>query len=752
MAKTEKPKKAPGFFKKKLKNNHLQKKYLKYLEQKDDIAFIKSIYTADGDFFNLRPEFNKKEFARLKTLAKAIKTNRKGAVNLLPLAVLGGIAAAAIIFFGIFANPLLRRATERGLETVFEARVDAENFRVSLIDFEIYMSSLTIADRDRPMRNLIQFDTMRVKLKPQAVLRGRVYIEEIRADNIRFGTPRTVSGALPARRQRQAPERPAREPRERQPIPMLVDLRQFDPMALLEQEFSRLQTPALYGEALEAYNAATARWSAEEQAARARVEELQERAEPLLRINVNDFTTLTPETIAEIRTTIDNINAMTASVQAVQSDFNRLVAGVQDDINSARALEQNARNAFAADLNQLRSYLDLGSGVALELLEGIIKDILADSIGEYLAMGERALEIFETVRALQAQIPEPPPRRERGERFTGRNVIFPTRQYPRFFLGTLAASVLTPAAWQWAFDLQGVSSDPNLSGVPATLALSLAETGDGLQRSGAFNGLVDLRSDARERFGAEFLGAGFPVDISAGLRQIGVDSFGGDASFSLNLTGHAGGGFNAGGAISFVEARLTNPANTFSQAAEEAIRHVASVDLGIRYEHRTTGRDHFSVTTNFGDIMMDALARIVAQYRRQAEEALERALRAKVDELLAGLAISRDDLDRVFAVFQDRSGAVNELRAGLDRQRAELENRIRSAADDALRQVEEAAREAVRQAEEAARQAAEEARIQAEEAARQAAQDLLQGQTPQAPQVPGLPALPGTPSIPGLRR
>ncbi|MDR0496471.1 MAG: hypothetical protein LBH42_02530 [Treponema sp.] len=702
--KEKKIKKAPCFYKKQISTEKLEKKYLKYIEVPVDKSFLSSCYEKRDETLFIRTDLDETEVKRLKELKSAIKKNRKFAVNILPLGVCAAIIAGLVFFFTVLANPLLQKALETGLEAVFEAKVNADRFRISFLKFEIAMNGLTIADRDHPMQNLIQFSKMRIKLKPEAVLRGKVYIEEIRADSIRFGTDRTVSGALPNKPPKD------KKPRESTEIPPLVDLQNFDPMALLNQEFDKLRTPKLYDTAIEAYDTTLAKWKGEQQAAMARLAELQARAEPLLRINANDFRTLDANTIAQIRTLVEEINALTSTVQSAQGDVNRMVSGAQDDINMVRALEQSARDAITADFNHLRSFLNPGSGMIAEVLEGIIRSILTDTAETYLAYGERALELLEQVQTLQAKIPRYAPKPPKAEKFKGRDVVFPTRQYPKFFLGILATDVLTPSAWLWGLDLRSISSDPDLSNLPTTLALALTETGDGLSRNAAFNGQADFRSGARERFNAELSGGGFPVDVSAKLQQIGIGGFSGGASFKLNANGSTDGSFATGGDISLREASLKNPANTFAQAADEAIRHVRSVDLGVRYEHITTGKDHFSVSTNFGDILKDSLARIVTQYLRQAEEALERALRAKIEQYIDGKFISKEDLDTVFRLLRGDLSAADDLKNTLDRKKAELENRIRATVDDVT--------------------------DQARQQTQQAAQDLLHGQTPSAPSLP----------------
>jgi hypothetical protein len=280
-------------------------------------------------------------------------------------------------------------------------------------------------------------------------------------------------------------------------------------------------------------------------------------------------------------------------------------------------------------------------------------------------------------------------------------------------MGILATDVLTPSAWHWGFDFRAVSSDPDLSNLPTTLALTLNETGDGLKRNAAFNGLADFRSNASERFNAGLSAGGFPVDISAALDKVGIGGFSGGASFKLNVSGNTDGGFSMGGDISLLQASLKNPANTFAQAADEAIRQVSSVDLGIKYEHIISAQDRFAVNTNFGEILKDALGRIVAQYLKRAEDELERVLSAQIERYIDGKFITKEDLDTVFRALRGDKGAVDELKNTLERKKNEFENRLRSATE----------------------QAVDEARQQGE----QAVQDLLQGRPPSGPSLPNLP-------------
>ena len=719
-------KKAPGFFKNSITPEELEKRYLRYAEHEADRAFINTIYAAQDGVLQIRTDLETEEIKRLKILKKGIKKNRKGGLNILPIAVVCILIAGIVFFFTVMMNPLLQKAMEAGLEAVFEAKTDAVNFRMDIFNFSISMDGLTIADRDSPMQNLIQFNKMAVRLKPEAVLRGKIYIEEIRADAIRFGTPRSVSGALP--------DKPPKEKKEKEKkeFPPLVDLQNFDAMALLNREYDKLQTPKLYNIAIDAYNNASAKWKNQADVARNRYNDLESRARPLLNININDYKITDQKSLEEaiprIRETINEVNALVNSVQDAGNEVNAMVTDVQQDLQTAMELEKNAVNSFSGDLAYLRSYLDLSSGPAADIIDSLIQDILTDTAQTYLDYGERALELLQKVKEIQAKLPaSEKPAKVKSEKFRGRDVVFPVRQFPQFFLGILAADVFTPGDWHWGFDLRGVSSDPDLSGLPVSLVLSMDEgsaSGSGGRKAG-FKGAADFRTNAGRLFDTELAGSGFAVNLGDQLSAAGIKGYSGNASFSMNLAGFSADGFSGGGSVSLLNSKLAEPGNTLAQAVDAALQKVPSLDLGIEFEHNRA-ENNFRVNTNIGDLVMAALKETAAQYIKKAEDELEKILREKISSYIDDSVVSREELDMIFAAVRGDRAAFEKLKTSLETKKNEFEQKL----NDAVKQY----------ADEAVKQLEDEAKRQGE----QAVQDILQGNTPTFT-VPSLPSAPGLP-------
>ena len=710
--KKEKPVKTPGTFKKPIQEKIFEKRYVKYIEHPQDRKFFTDCFEKQEDAYVIRNNLTKNDVKKLKNIVSWIKKNRRGAIKLVPLAFTGIVVAAIVIFFTVFANPLLERAVETGLEAIFEARSDVRGFRLSLLRFSISIGSITVANRDAPMTNLFEMGRTVVRLRPEAVLRGKIYIEEIRADSIRFGTERTVSGALP--------EKPpkVREERPKSDAPPLVDLQNFDAMAFLEQEFDKLNTPKLYDDAIAAYNETLEKWQNQVDSARAKTDELRTASQPFISLNVNDI-----RDVEAIRQIVQDINNMVATVQSAADEVSTMVAGLESDINNAIQLEENARNALTNDINRLKSYVDLGSGAAFAALEPFIRDILSDTANQYLDYGLRALEALELLKAQAEAMPKTErPVKEKRIAFKGRDVIFPVVSYPKFYLGLLASD-FTLDTWNWAFDLRNISSNPDLSGGPVSLTLGLNESGGALERQVAFRGSADFRTNPPEKFNAAVSGGGFPVSLENQLSRAGINGFSGQTAFTVSLTGYNDGGVSGGGDVRINQARLIDPRGTIAQAAATAVGNVSYLDLGIQYAHRIGQDDEFKINTNIADLLTEILRSTAQAYAERAMDEIERALRQRIDRYIDGRFVSKEEVDMLLMAARGDVTAMEQLNSALSNKRNEFEQRItaiRAAADEAVQQVRD---ETTRQAE-------------------QAVQDIMQGQTPslQTPSLPGLPS------------
>jgi len=681
----EKPAKPPRELKRPFNTGKFEKKYIKYIEHPGDRDFFTGCFTKQDDEYVIRNNLTKDDVKKLKNILKWVKTNKKGPVKFAPLIFAGAIAAVIVLFFTVFANPLLSSLLESALEAIFEAKSDVSGFRLSVLKFEITINHITVANKNAPMTNLFEMGRAGIKMKPEAVLRGKIYITEIRADTIQFGTQRTFSGALP--------EKPPKVKKEKveNDGPPLVDLQNFDAKALLNQEFDKLKTPKLYDNAINLYNDTVTKYKAEVDNTKKQIENLRTSAQPILNINVNNL-----KDINSIRNTIQDLNNMVTSVQSATNTATNLVNGLEKDINTARRLEQDARNAITDDINHLKSYIDLGSGAAFAAIEPFIHDMLSDTAEQYLDYGLMALDAFEKISAQSKKIPksQPKPKKVKKVVFKGRDVIFPTRNYPTFYLGLLSSDC-TVNSWNWDLKLNDISSDPDLTNKPITLNLKVTETGGSLGRQVSFSGNADLRTNTQQRFGANVNGSGFPVNIGNNFDKIGIKGLTGVTALNFALNGFTDGGFSTKGDVNVLNARLLEPKGTIAEAAAMAVSDAGHIDLGIEYIHRIGQSDVFRINSNLADLLANALKKIAAAYVQKAMQEVERILKEKINEYIGDRFASKDQVDLLFKAAKGDKAAVDQLKNSLSNKQKEFEKKIKALEDEAKKQGQQAVQDAV---------------------------------------------------------
>jgi len=708
--KTAKPGKAPGSLKKPIKEAKFQKYYVKAIEHPKDREFFENCFEKKEDSYVIRDNLSKDEVKKLKEILKWVKKNRKGAIKVVPLIFAGAVVAALVLFFTIFANPLLERALELGLESAFEAKSDVRSFRLSLIKFSISIGSITVANRDAPMTNLFEVGEIKIFLKPAAVLRGKVYIEEISAANIQFGTERKTSGALP--------EKPAKEKVVKEKAadegPPMIDLANFDAKALLDQEFDKLSTPKLYDEAISYYNEISTKYKGQVDATKAKVEEIKTKSQPLLNMSVTNLSGTSAQKIETAQKTVKDITDMVKTTQSAVDDTTKLVSGIEADVKTAQQLEQNARNALTNDINHLKSFIDIGGGGAFAALEPYIRDILSDSANQYLDYGLRALDVLDMLKAQKAASDAKPktakeekPKKVKKIAFKGRDVIYPVSSYPTFYLGKLASNII--GSWSGDLDLQNVSSDPELTyrqtGKPITLALGVTESNT--DKKITFDGKADLRENSPEKFNAVVNASGLSVSLGDQLSKAGINGFTGNAKVNLNLTGYNDGGIlidstTGNKTIVITEPKLQNPKGTIAEAAAKAVSDAGRIDIDIKYTHKVDQNDEFNITTNFADLLSKALKSMTDAYAKKAMDEVEKALRERVNQYIDGRFASKADVDALLGAARGDRAAMDQVKNSLNNKQKEFQNMASAAAT---------------------------------QAGQQAAQDLLKGNAPSVPAI-----------------
>lgn len=133
----------------------------------------------------------KKVRSAMALAAKSESLLRWGA--LVPMTVVA-IVAALLLF--VFRDRLAQSAATRAGQAVFGAKMEIERLASTLTpSVEIY--GVAVADRNEPMRNLFEFDRLAAGVSLGPLFSGKLHINEVALEGLRFGGERRESGALP---------------------------------------------------------------------------------------------------------------------------------------------------------------------------------------------------------------------------------------------------------------------------------------------------------------------------------------------------------------------------------------------------------------------------------------------------------------------------------------------------------------------------------------------------------------------------
>ena len=665
--------KVPGLFKKPIAEKDFEKRFLRFIELREDQEFLRSQVELNNGVYSFKPPTTQAEAKRLKTLARAITSNR-GIVKRGPL-ILGGIFFAALAVFYLFLlDPLLQGALERGLESLFGARSEVSAFKVDLFRFRVHIGDITVADRNAPMTNLFQIHRLDLRLNSAAAFRGKLYIQEARADAILFGTPRRSSGALP---NESVPSKGS--PKPKNSAPPWVNWENFSAQGLLDREKDTLKSKKAYEDAAKAYADAVEKWEPRAADAENRIKETQGSASALLSMDVKNLTT--PGAISDA---LARVQTLSSQAQGLTKDLDTLYQGFQGDLKTAMDLEKMARLSVDEDWARLKSYVDPKSGAAMEALEPSIREILSDSAERYVAYGQKALDLIAKLglksgKAKTKVVPAP----------RGRDVVFPSTRYPLFTLALLHSDFTvgpSSSRTHWSIELRNLSSDSDLVGAPTSLKLSVADSSgaSGSPWSVDSSAVADLRSAAKDRFSLHVAGKGLPFDGLSSFSAVGIGGFSGIMDGTVDGTGGVNGSLAAVSTLRITQGRLRETSGTLAQAVAEAIETVPSIDVGVRYTQDPGQDPQLSISTNLNDLVQRIVQRAMDRYAKTAQAALETAFKKYVGAELENQLVSKDDTNNLLGTLKGDRVSSESLAKSLDAKKAELENRGKALAQDAV--------------------------------------------------------------------
>ena len=355
------------------------------------------------------------------------------------------ILATLIGSVWLFKDRAMEYAIEKTGSTIVGAKVDVGQVKSSLINGQVRLHDIQIANKKSPMMNLVEAKYAGIELSTSDLLRKKLVIEEGKLMGVEFNTARDTSGKL------------------------ITDTKQHGEPGILSKTVNELgkqwakDLQNVLNQRLEE-NLETVRvskdlidsWPKEYAAVKARADSLQARMKKLRQLKDLKFT----NPLRDLQT-----------CQEALTDINE----THREILELQAHLQKLRSKFDTDREALLTAKDTDKQRIKELMK--TSKMSGKSMSQLLLgeqQGERVDQVLSWIHWLRETVPDPEtdfqPDRQRGE-----EIIFPNlKQSPDFLIAKLMLNgkgTISDKPYQFRGTILDLTTQPKLHGKPTVVNL-----------------------------------------------------------------------------------------------------------------------------------------------------------------------------------------------------------------------------------------------------------------------------------------
>lgn len=530
--KTVSAKKLPGIFKKTYKEKAYSKNLLKKFYIEADKKFVEKLYSPSQDkkgrnimVCNKSAEITKADLKRYKLIAKQIKM-QKGGIKLVPLIAVAVLVAVLSAGVSLFKNIIIEKAITSAMQGIFGAKTD-----IAKVDFQFFNASLEIngleqANKDSPMKNLFQIDSIKTSFNLTDLLRGKFHSENLSVEGVAIDTERKKSGELPIK--------PAKTKEEKQTESALSAKKQelseeasaklkemfdsYNPEKMLENLQNELKSPAVASQISTDVQQKVEKWSS-------LPAELQEKVNAFSK-NVNDIANTDFSKIndvAKLKSTLEKINSTAKSGEELKKLIEKSNSDLFSDSKAIADYSNKIQTAIKSDyalvdskISEMKSVLS-PAGLN-EIMTNAVQSVLYQMCGKYYPYVSKGLNA-----ALSAQKSSSEKETEKSAektektvmtRHPGRTVFFKQDTVPTLFIENVTASGYEYKTDNLLFkgNAKNIANNQNMTGKPTDISADFKIAGNPNNASVK----IDARTNTNSPLvTASYTGSGIPVNADA---------------------------------------------------------------------------------------------------------------------------------------------------------------------------------------------------------------------------------------------
>lgn len=605
------------------------------------------------------------------------------------------IAIFAVIAF-FMQDRYLERAFESTLEIIVGAKVEIDNFHLSLLKLECSWDRMQIAKANDPWRNLVETGKANFKIEGRPLFWKRVIIKEMKLENVRGGTKRLTDGSLPKKAEEpEEEEKKSDEPdfQDRAKTSLTKQLEQLPVLNLgaLGKEFkidSLVKLDELYSvQAYEKLNkmadSSYAYWK-EQLKPDDYVKEVETMKAEVAAMKLDE--TRDPIKLA---VSLKKLNEMYKRIQTLRQDvttkYNSSTKAVSDLQKQLKDV-QGAVKQDIAKAQQLARLKDIDVKDVGLMLFGKPMMNQFDEIMGYVNTGRKYLP---TAKKLLASEKEPKP-----PRFKGQDIRFPFHyNYPKFLLrqanfSAATATGDTSRAYLISGKLTGYTTEPALYGRPTKLNVETKRSGgNAYDISGTFDHRTEVAHDSLW-LSAKNWGLGkkelkstknFPTAISANKGNVQLSSFfiGDQIDMKLNL----------------VAAPVTFYFDESTSKIQKIVEDVLSALKQLELNVSLAGKKNdyaMRMNSNIDQVLAKSIKNVLAKNIQEARQKVEKYVQDEIAKRRQKVEAEVDKYkQQLVAKMDDAKKKVQEQYDRVEQKKKDVEARIKEEEDKARKKAEE---------------------------------------------------------------
>lgn len=668
--------KIPGLFRKQYKIKAFNSKIVKRIHIPNDQEIVKNLFVKNSTGkMEITKDIPEDVFLRLKPLSKSIKKN-KGMVSRWKLIIVLIIIASILIFNIFFKDRLLTQGTEKALESIFRADVEISGLNFSLLKGSISYNSLTIADADNTMQNLLETGPSEFRIDMKELTKKRIKIEEMSMTEVMWDSPRMDDGALD--NSESAGIDGGNEDDSKVFEVLALDSGEFDIEALLEDQKSNLISLNLINQGNEEIDALTQKWEGVYSEKDKEIKDIEAGFEELKLLTTKNTGTIKEgQAIAlQIKDLYPRVTKTKDGLVALQNDF-------KEDKNSLMELKKSINNAMDDDIAYLNGMLNLTTNDIGSLASEAAENYIRNRWNDYY---DNALKAFEIYEKYQSNEKKEVTEEKVFLRDNGRNVYFPSPDNPRYLIEHILLSGGGGPSGSFTSEIRSISNEPDKLNKASTFLVNWVSK----QSTINLDGVLDLRTDSEIPFFMKIESSGNSLSMEEGIAVLNISSL----NSKVEFIGESKTIIEKNTVITTLDIILTeikieqgNEEGFLYEAVQDILSDMNSIDLRAEILISRDGLETVKVLSDLDDILSDRIGGYIKEKANNTEEELRDSLEQYISSSLEENQILQSSLATLDVRSLEQISSVNDVENQINKIKTDVEKKTQDEAAKLLDQV-----------------------------------------------------------------